>query len=135
MDYTLFDEFITLQALLKELGIIDSGGAAKNFLLENTILFNGERENRRGKKLRHGDFVELPDKDLTIRLKEPSLSERQAHEEELAEKKRVANLVKELNKTNKKSLSQKSSFSKKQQPNKKRREHEAEHRPVRFPGT
>ena len=32
MEYKLFEEFITLQALLKELGIIHSGGAIKYFL-------------------------------------------------------------------------------------------------------
>ena len=37
MEYKLFEEFITLQALLKELGIIQSGGAIKSFLLN--ILF------------------------------------------------------------------------------------------------
>ena len=34
MEYKLFEEFITLQALLKELGIIQSGGAIKSFLAE-----------------------------------------------------------------------------------------------------
>lgn len=29
MEYKLFDDYITLQALLKELGIIQSGGAIK----------------------------------------------------------------------------------------------------------
>ena len=36
MNYKLFDEFITLQALFKELGIIHSGGAIKTFLLEKS---------------------------------------------------------------------------------------------------
>ena len=34
MNYKLFDDFITLQAILKELGIIQSGGAIKAFLQE-----------------------------------------------------------------------------------------------------
>ena len=41
MKYTLFDGFITLQALLKELGIIKSGGAVKGYLAETAVLFNG----------------------------------------------------------------------------------------------
>lgn len=49
MEYKLFDEYITLQALLKELSIIHSGGAIKGFLAKNTVLFNGEDEQRRGK--------------------------------------------------------------------------------------
>ena len=50
MEYKLFDEYITLQALLKELSIIHSGGAIKGFLANNTVLFNGEDEKRRRKK-------------------------------------------------------------------------------------
>ena len=55
MDYKLFDEYITLQALLKEVGVIQSGGAIKSFLVENEVYFNGELETRRGKKLRVRD--------------------------------------------------------------------------------
>ena len=58
MNYKLFDEFITLQALFKELGIIQSGGAIKAFLLENQVEVNGEVETRRGRKLRVGDTIE-----------------------------------------------------------------------------
>ena len=32
MHYTLFDDYITLQSLLKDLRIIQSGGAVKSFL-------------------------------------------------------------------------------------------------------
>ena len=46
MEYKLFEEFITLQALLKELGITHSGGAIKSFLSEHSVYFNGELENR-----------------------------------------------------------------------------------------
>ena len=52
MEYKLFDDYITLQALLKELGIIQSGGAIKGYLAETTVLFNGQDEKRRGKKIR-----------------------------------------------------------------------------------
>ena len=37
MNYKLFDDFITLQAILKELGIIQSGGAIKAFLQEKEV--------------------------------------------------------------------------------------------------
>ena len=40
MKYKLFDDYITLQALLKEVGIIQSGGAIKSFLQENQFYFN-----------------------------------------------------------------------------------------------
>ena len=48
--YTIYDEFITLGKLLKEAAIIETGGAAKHFLATNDVLYNGEFENRRGKK-------------------------------------------------------------------------------------
>ena len=53
------EPFITLGVLLKITGIIDTGGQAKFFLAENTILVNGEEENRRGRKLYHGDLIQV----------------------------------------------------------------------------
>lgn len=57
-------EFITLGQLLKEEGIIPTGGAAKWFLREHEVKVNGESEARRGRKLRVGLWV-LP-RDHTI---------------------------------------------------------------------
>ena len=51
------EDFITLGVLLKIAGIIDTGGQAKFFLNENAVLVNGEEENRRGRKLYHGDQI------------------------------------------------------------------------------
>ena len=53
------EEYITLGVLLKVAGIIDTGGQAKFFLSENTVLVNGEEENRRGRKLYRGDVIEV----------------------------------------------------------------------------
>ncbi len=53
-------DVILLQALLKLTGILGNGGEVKTFLAENPISINGEMENRRGRKLRDGDVVELP---------------------------------------------------------------------------
>ena len=53
------EPFITLGVLLKIAGIIDTGGQAKFFLAENTVLVNGEEENRRGRKLYHGDLIQV----------------------------------------------------------------------------
>lgn len=50
-------EFITLGQLLKDAGVISTGGQAKWFLKENSVLLNGSPEDRRGKKLRSGDVV------------------------------------------------------------------------------
>ena len=51
------EDFITLGILLKITGIIDTGGQAKFFLSENTVLVNGVEENRRGRKLYRGDQI------------------------------------------------------------------------------
>lgn len=51
--------FITLGQLLKEEGIIPTGGAAKWFLKEHDVKINDQLDNRRGKKLHDGDKVEI----------------------------------------------------------------------------
>lgn len=53
-------EYITLGQLLKMTNAISSGGMAKWFLEEHTVYVNGEAEQRRGKKLRHGDVINIP---------------------------------------------------------------------------
>ena len=121
MEYKLFEEFITLQALLKELGIIHSGGAIKSFLAEHHVYFNGELENRRGKKVRIGDSIDIPDMKIQIILTQPSLEEQEEYVQEKLEKERVAKLVKEMNKTVKK------------KPTKKTQKAETQTAP-RFPG-
>ena len=131
MEYKLFDDYITLQALLKETGIIQSGGAIKTFLSEYPVLFNGERENRRGKKLRVNDRISLPEQGIEINLTGPSQEEILQHQKEIAEKKRVAELVKAMNKdlkkaqTSKKEKRRNTGVPKKQKTTKS---------PVRFPG-
>ena len=55
------DVFITLGQLLKKADIVSNGGEVKFFLAENKVLVNGEDENRRGKKLYHGDTIEIAD--------------------------------------------------------------------------
>ena len=112
MEYKLFEEFITLQALLKELGIIHSGGAIKSFLAEHLVYFNGELENRRGKKVRIGDSIDIPDMKIQIILTQPSLEEQEEYLQEKLEKERVAKLVKEMNKTVKKKPINKHQISK-----------------------
>ncbi|WEV71663.1 S4 domain-containing protein YaaA [Lactobacillus sp. ESL0785] len=58
-EFTVKGEYITLSQFLKEESIISSGGQAKWYLQDNPILLNGVQENRRGKKLRAGDQVEI----------------------------------------------------------------------------
>ncbi len=54
-------EFITLGQLLKMINVISSGGMAKWFLEEYIVFVNDEQEQRRGKKLRHGDVIRIPE--------------------------------------------------------------------------
>lgn len=100
MEFKLFEDYITLQALFKELGIIQSGGAIKSYLAEVPVFFNGQAENRRGKKLRIGDTIDIPSQEISITILEPSASEKEQHLVDLAEKARVAALVKKLNQEN-----------------------------------
>ena len=53
-------EYITLGQFLKAADIIQSGGMAKWFLSEHEIFINGEQDQRRGRKLRSGDKIEIP---------------------------------------------------------------------------
>ena len=131
MEYKLFDDYITLQALLKETGIIQSGGAIKTFLSEYPVLFNGEPENRRGKKLRVNDRISLPEQGIEINLTAPSQEEILQHQKEIAEKKRVAELVKAMNKDLKKSQTAKKAKRKNTGLPKKQKTTKS---PVRFPG-
>lgn len=52
-------EYITLGQFLKFSGIISSGAMAKEYLIDNSILVNGELENRRGRKLYEGYSIEV----------------------------------------------------------------------------
>lgn len=59
-------EYIKLDQFLKFADIVSSGGEARFWIQENTILVNGEPENRRGRKLRPGDVVRIPQGEWTI---------------------------------------------------------------------
>lgn len=61
-------DYITLGQLLKLSNVISQGGEAKSFLLSHKILVNGEEDNRRGRKIRTGDEIKIPELNLTITL-------------------------------------------------------------------
>ncbi|OGX79098.1 S4 domain-containing protein YaaA [Exiguobacterium sp. SH3S2] len=52
-------EYVTLGQFLKLADIISSGGQAKFFLEDVEIKVNGEVDQRRGRKLRDGDKIEV----------------------------------------------------------------------------
>ncbi|WP_214762683.1 S4 domain-containing protein YaaA [Exiguobacterium sp. s146] len=52
-------EYVTLGQFLKLADIISSGGQAKFFLEDIQVKVNGEVDQRRGRKLRDGDKIEV----------------------------------------------------------------------------
>lgn len=52
-------EFIKLEAFLKFVGAVPTGGEAKLEIADGNVLVNGEKCLQRGKKLRPGDRVEF----------------------------------------------------------------------------
>lgn len=52
-------EFIKLDSLLKLAGLTETGGNAKQVILEERIKVNGEICTMRGKKIRPGDRVQI----------------------------------------------------------------------------
>ena len=59
-------EFITLGQFIKFVDIIHSGGEAKSYLRSAKVVINGEPDNRRGRKLRINDVIEIEDKVFKI---------------------------------------------------------------------
>lgn len=58
---TITTDHITLGQLLKLADVVASGGEGKLLLEEGAVLLNGSVETQRGKKVRNGDRVTLPD--------------------------------------------------------------------------
>ena len=60
-------EYITLGQFLKLADIIESGGEAKMFLAENEVQIDGVIDQRRGRKLRGGEVIEILGQDYEIK--------------------------------------------------------------------
>lgn len=67
IEIKISSEFITLGQFLKFADIIQTGGEAKPFLAQTPVKVNGELDNRRGRKLRPMDKVEIEGKLYEIR--------------------------------------------------------------------
>lgn len=63
-------DYITLAQFLKFAGIISNGGEAKGFLMSEEVKVNKELENRRGRKLYPGYFVEVDGRVFVIKRNE-----------------------------------------------------------------
>lgn len=59
-------EFIKLSQMLKMASLVQSGGEAKQIILEGLILVNGEVCTQRGKKLYKDDIIEFDEKKYVI---------------------------------------------------------------------
>ena len=66
--FTLEAEYIRLDDLLKINGCVDTGGMAKVLIQGGGVLVNGEVCTMRGKKLRGGEVVYIPeiDEEITV---------------------------------------------------------------------
>jgi ribosome-associated protein len=65
-EISIRDETIRLGQLLKLAGIADSGADAKGLLSAGEVRVNGEREQRRGRQLTHGDVVEAAGEQVRV---------------------------------------------------------------------
>lgn len=60
-------EYITLGQMLKFAGIIRSGALAKEFLITNEVYVNGEKEDRRGRKLYKGYIISINNQEIEVK--------------------------------------------------------------------
>lgn len=59
-------EYITLSQFLKLSNIVQTGGEAKIFLQNSKILINGNKDNRKGRKLYRSDRVLVENEEYEI---------------------------------------------------------------------
>lgn len=60
------NEFIKLDQFLKLAQFVESGGQAKQVIRAGYVRVNGEVETRRGRKLRHGDVVNVDGDEIQV---------------------------------------------------------------------
>lgn len=59
-------EFIRLDQLLKFSGLVDTGGMAKEIILQGYVSVNGESCTMRGRKIRPGDTVTVENEKVVV---------------------------------------------------------------------
>jgi len=57
IEISIHTEFIKLDSLLKYAGVAETGGEAKEMVLDSIVSVNGEVCTMRGKKIRKGDTI------------------------------------------------------------------------------
>lgn len=60
-------EMIRLGQFLKFSGLLDSGGNAKEVIIDGYVTVNGEQERRRGRQLHDGDLVTFEGRTVRVR--------------------------------------------------------------------
>ncbi|MEV4776531.1 RNA-binding S4 domain-containing protein [Microbacterium sp. LTA6] len=60
-------EVIRLGQFLKFSGLLDSGGNAKEVVIDGYVNVNGEEERRRGRQLQDGDLVTFEGRTVRVR--------------------------------------------------------------------
>lgn len=60
-------EVIRLGQFLKFAGLLDSGGDAKEVIIDGYVTVNGEVDRRRGRQLRDGDVVTFESRAVRVR--------------------------------------------------------------------
>jgi len=61
------DEFIKLGQAMKLSGMVESGIMAKMVIQSGNMLVNGEKDDRRGRKLYNGDTFTFEGKTVTVK--------------------------------------------------------------------
>jgi len=69
--FTLDAEYIRLDDLLKLTGCVQTGGQAKVLIQGGAVYLDGEVCTMRGKKLRGGEVVSIPEDDMVIAVDRP----------------------------------------------------------------
>lgn len=69
--FTLNDEYIRLDDLLKLTGCVQTGGMAKVLIQSGGVLLDGEVCTMRGKKLRGGEVITVPEMGEEIAVDRP----------------------------------------------------------------
>ncbi|MBM3453244.1 MAG: RNA-binding S4 domain-containing protein [Bacteroidetes bacterium] len=65
--FTIEGDYIELMALLKAIGVAETGGHAKFIVDEGEVIRNGEVEFRRRAKLVKGDQLEIAGRKISLR--------------------------------------------------------------------
>jgi len=66
-DVSIGGESIRLGQFLKFAGLLDSGGDAKEAIIDGYVRVNGEVERRRGRQLTDGDLVGYEERTVRVR--------------------------------------------------------------------